>query len=267
MDNRIFEKFRDLILTESGISLSEEKRLLLANRLRKRLRQLGLQNENEYLAIVLGDESKQELGELIDAISTNHTFFFREKSHFDFLTAELQGWSASNKKLVKGWCAGCSTGEEPLSISILANENYVATNRAFKLLATDISPSVLSVASEGVYEIRHLQNVPHQYRSKYFSKVNPDLCKANDSLSSLILFKLLNLSLFPYPLQGGFDFIFCRNVMIYFEDDLRARLIGEMTRLLRPGGYLFIGHSETVPRGRFPLKMVKSAVYQKTEDR
>jgi chemotaxis protein methyltransferase CheR len=266
MENEIFEQFRRLILRESGISLSDEKRLLLANRLRKRLRQLGIKSEQEYLNRVLGDVHGAELKELIDAISTNHTFFFREKSHFDFLTAEFKQWSSINKKQIKGWCAGCSTGEEPLTIAMLANEYFLGGSRTCKLLATDISPTVLGVASEAVYEVRHLQNVPQHLRSKYFTRLNDELCKASDSLTSMVLFKILNLSVFPYPLQGGFDFIFCRNVMIYFDDDLRTRLIGEMVKLLRPGGYLFIGHSETVPRGRFPLRMVKSAVYQKTEE-
>ena len=261
MEQSIFERLRDIIYQESGITLSDEKRLLLQNRIRKRLRSLRINSEEDYLQIVESDLEGSELINLIDAISTNHTFFFRERSHFDFLAELLKEHKEPQYKL---WCAAASTGEEPYTLAITALENL--KNKKAKILATDICTPVLKKAARGVYHAKSLQEMSSELRTKYFDPLNiaGEACyRVKPELSQLILFKRLNLNRFPYPLKGPLDSIFCRNVMIYFDNTLRAKLIESFYKLLKPGGYLFVGHSESLSGVEHKFATVQSAVYRK----
>lgn len=267
MEQRVFERFRAVIHRESGISLSDEKKPLLQNRIRKRLRALSLSDETEYLRIIeLEDVNGEELVHLIDAISTNLTFFFREVPHFELLGRIFDQYRQERRREVKLWCAAASSGEEPYSLAITGGEHLTPQGPNLKLLATDICTTVLDRAIKGLYTPEQLRDVKPDIRTKYFNPVRvggEPYYHVKPCISQPILFKKLNLASFPYPVRGPFDIIFCRNVMIYFENDLRAKLIENFKRLLVPGGYLFVGHSESLSSIEHGLESVQSAVYRK----
>jgi chemotaxis protein methyltransferase CheR len=266
MEDYIFDHLRNLIKKESGISLGVDKKTLLENRIRKRLRALNLQTAKQYLNVLEVDLDGTELHKLLDVVSTNLTFFYREEAHFHFLAKEMKLWNAEKRAKIRGWCAAASTGEEPYTLAITAAENLNLSNCDFKLLATDICRDVLQHCLKRCYYPDQMKSIPQSQRTKYFSDVQVNgehMCQVNESLARHILFKRLNLASFPYPISGPFDFIFCRNVMIYFEDDLRSKLINEFYRLLRPGGILVVGHSESLSNIRHTFESVQSAVYRK----
>ncbi|MCB0351991.1 MAG: protein-glutamate O-methyltransferase CheR [Bdellovibrionales bacterium] len=244
MEHEVFEKFRTLIHGESGISLKDEKKVLLENRIRRRMNELRLRDPRDYLELIELDIDGSEIVHLLDAVSTNHTFFFREGSHFTQLAQILKSRVASGQKEIRIWCAASSTGEEPYTILMTAAEAVDLNTCEVKLLASDISMTVLQTASSGCYSEEGLSGVSLELRKKYFSQIGPYDYQIRRDLREKVLFKRLNLSTFPYPLKGSFDIIFCRNVMIYFERELRHKIVQEFHRLLVPGGCLFVGHSE-----------------------
>ncbi|MCB0317544.1 MAG: protein-glutamate O-methyltransferase CheR [Bdellovibrionales bacterium] len=266
MEQKIFEYFRDLIYRESGITLSDQKRVLLANRIQKRLRKLNLQSDTEYLKIIELDVEGEELVHLIDAISTNHTFFFREIEHFKLIEKVFTEWKQAKKRKARIWCAASSSGEEPYSIAMIANEKLDLQVTDFKMLATDICTTVLRKAIQGNYRPSQLKDVPPELIRKYFHRIEideEDAVQVSSALKKLILYKKLNLTKAPYPIKGPFDIIFCRNVMIYFDNDLRTKLVDRFYNLLSPGGYLIVGHSESLSSIPHKFKMAQSAVYKK----
>ena len=266
MNTSVFKELCALIHKESGIYLPPEKEQLLTNRIQKRLRTLGLKNEEKYLEIIELDVSGQELTLLLDAISTNVTYFYREERHFEVLGELLKKHKAVSPDEVKIWCAASSSGEEPYTLSMVASEVGCKT----KILATDISTRVLNKALGRCYEEKQLEKLPSSYRTKYFTKVSKEeetYFEVTNDVAERVVFKRLNLAKFPLPLQGGIDIIFCRNVMIYFNRDLRAKLIEEFSRLLKPGGHLFLSHSENLLGIEHSLKNITTAVYQKSRGR
>ncbi|MCB0311255.1 MAG: protein-glutamate O-methyltransferase CheR [Bdellovibrionales bacterium] len=267
MEQKVFERLRQVIYKESGISLSSEKKQLLQNRIQKRIRALKFQNERQYLDLIeLHDVDGSELVHLIDAISTNLTFFFRERPHFDLFEKLLKQWDQEKRGEIKCWCAAASSGEEPYSIAITAAECLHPNRASLKLLASDICTTVLNKALHGVYEPQQLKDVPNEIKQKYFDRIqieNQTNFRVKSQLSKSILFKKLNLSRFPYPLKGPFDLIFCRNVMIYFDNGLRTQLVENFTKLLKPGGYLFVGHAESLSNIEHQLESVQTAVYRR----
>ena len=249
MNTQLFEKFRGLIFRESGISLGDDKIQLLTNRVNKRLKALKIRDPEEYLRVVELDESGDELVRLIDVVSTNVTYFYREPEHFKRYAEILRQLSADGQREIRVWCAACSSGEEAYMLSMMAKETLDLSTINFKLLATDISIRVLEKAVLGLYDEKQLEKLPDELRSKYFRSIqdqSADIWRVDPALARAIVFKRLNLSSFPYPLKGGLDMIFCRNVMIYFAIELRQKVIDEFAKLLRPGGYLFLGHSENL---------------------
>ncbi len=264
MQERAFEKLRAIVMRETGIALSQDKRGLLANRLSKRLRALNLSSEADYLRILETEAEPNELLEFIDAISTNVTHFFREKDHFELLSEVLAELPADEE--VRIWCSACSTGEEAYTLAMTLRETLPDPARRCRILATDICMRVLRQAAEGVYGPRQLEKVPRHLISRYFSRVggkDDGRYRVNQELRDLIVFKRMNLSHFPYPLRGPINVIFCRNVMIYFGVDLRARITRAFEELLAKGGYLFIGHSENLLGIQHGLKAVKPSVFRK----
>lgn len=265
MEQRVFERFRDIIYRESGIVLPPEKLPLLQNRIQKRLKALKIASEGEYLNIIEVDVSGEELIHLIDAISTNVTHFYREAGHFETLRTLLASWK-NKKNEVRIWCAAASSGEEPYTIAFEASEAIDQRNCSFKILATDICTKVLETAVEGVYTDKCVSTVPQAIKTKYMSKqVSNDetFWKVKPEIASHLVFKKLNLVKFPYPLNGPIDIIFCRNVMIYFDKPTRTRIIAEFTRLLAPGGYLILSHSENLLGIENNLEKMGASVFQK----
>ena len=273
MDKHIFNKFRKLIYEKSGICLKENKVTLICARIMKRMRALNKNDYKEYFDYLIADTSGKEIIQFLDAISTNVTSFYREAEHFDFMAEKITLWSKKDNKRdvnkrrlnrLRIWSAACSTGEEPYSILITLLETLKNPLFDLRILATDISSEVLETARQGCYRKDKVEVVNHVLRERYFTRdKNSYTIKAE--LPPKILFKRLNLSQTSFPMQGPMDFIFCRNVMIYFDNQVRVRLLAEMYRLLKPGGYLFVGHAESLTGMLSEFKSVRPSIYMKPE--
>jgi chemotaxis protein methyltransferase CheR len=264
-----FDRLRDLVHAHTGIALSDAKRELVYGRLARRLRKLNLTSFAEYCHLVESGES-EELEELTNAITTNLTSFFRENYHFEQLAAEVIPQIAANRgaaRRVRLWSAGCSTGEEPYSLSVVLNEALARMpNWDIKLLATDIDSKVVATATEGVYAAERFKGVPKDRIKYWFEPVpgRPGFSAASAALKSLITFKQLNL-LDPWPMKGPFDVIFCRNVVIYFDKPTQRALFDRMAKLQEPGGWLFVGHSENLLNVTRRYEPVGRTVYRRVE--
>lgn len=273
INDKEFGLFQRLIYNESGINLTPAKKELLKSRLMKRLRERSLDSFKEYYEYVTKkDTTGEELVSMLDCISTNLTEFFRESAHFDFLSEKVLPDLFANKrkireKKIRIWCAGCSTGEEPYSISIMLSEcREQFSGWDTKILATDLSTRVLKKATQGIYEKERLRGVPLQMLNTYFKNGEHTLknCyQIKDSLRDMIVFRRLNLTDEIFPFKGQFDFIFCRNVMIYFDKQTQSKLVSKFYKHLAPDGYLFLGHSESLAGTETRFRYVRPTIYQK----
>lgn len=255
-----FNYLAQLAFEQSGIVIGASKRDMLYGRIMKRIRHLGLASFSSYCQL-LQDSYSGELSEFINAITTNLTAFFREDHHFDFLQKvilpELK-YSNKDKKL-RIWSAGCSTGQEPYSIAMSIENQFHYWDA--KILATDLDSDVLTRANQGVYT--DLMGIPVGFRSQYCADMNNNhQYMMNDNVKQLITFKHLNL-LSQWPMSGFFDVIFCRNVLIYFNDETKKKLIQRFYSQLKPGGYLFIGHSESLQSFNTKFSLVGQTIYQR----
>jgi chemotaxis protein methyltransferase CheR len=272
LSDRDFERFRTLVYKEASISLGDRKRALVRTRFAKVMRQHGIETYSDYYDFVLEDKTGKAMIEMINAISTNLTHFFREGKHFDYmreiLVPEMIAAARNTRSsCLRGWSAGCSTGEEPYTLAIVLMENIPdPLGWDIKILATDIDSSVLERASAGHYEKKQLREMPPMLINKYFERTgdrkNP-VYEVKPNLKRLIAFRRLNLMRNPYPFKGPFDFIFCRNVMIYFDRPTQETLVNRYYQLLRPGGHLFVGHSESLTGLRHPFRYVQPTIYRK----
>ncbi len=265
MDKAVFDKFRTLIFSTSGISLSEQKEALVSARIGKRMRALKMDKFESYLKVVEKDQTGEELKELLNAISTNVTHFFRENRHYDVMKGLIGKWSQEGKTRMRIWCAACSTGEEPYSIAMTALE---VMNRKISLdiIASDISTKVLQVAKFGVYKDTDIQGIDESMLKKYFERgvgKADRLFRTKKQLRNMVTFHQINLSTPPYPIESGLDIIFCRNVMIYFDQNLRQILIQNFTKMLKKDGYLFVGMAESLSNLHKELARIEPSVYQK----
>jgi chemotaxis protein methyltransferase CheR len=268
MEQETFQAFQQIAYRKAGIFLRPGKAALVQARLAKRLRELGLGSEREYLHRLQADEG-DELVVFLDSISTNFTKFFREPDHFQTLQDWARAGLAAGQRRFRFWCAGCSSGEEPYTAAMVLDG--VLEGRDWKILATDISTRVLTRAATAVYGEEELEPIPASYRSRYLEPAAPDGAGAprhaiSRRLRERIVFRRLNLSVHPYPMNGPLDAVFCRNVMIYFDRPMRAGLVGEIERLLRPGAPLFIGHSETLNGIATRLRAERPSVYRQPEE-
>jgi chemotaxis protein methyltransferase CheR len=273
LSNKEFELFRRLIYDSCGISLTSSKKELVKARLSKRLTKVGIDTFKDYYKYVTKtDKTGKELIHLIDSISTNKTDFFREKKHFDFLNTSLLPSLISSKtkagiKKLRIWCAASSSGEEPYTLAMTVF-NHLKPNSGWdvKILATDISTKILQKAINGIYRKELLKDIPPATISAHFSRVlyeNTNCYKAKDHLRDLITFRRFNLMTPEFPFKKPFDFIFCRNVMIYFDPESQSKLASRFYDCLPKDGYLFIGHSETLSRSNTSFKYIQPAVYRK----
>ncbi len=264
-----FKRLRDLVHARTGIALSEAKREFVYGRLARRLRALKLTSFAQYCQHVESADSG-ELQDLINAVTTNLTSFFRESYHFDVLTADAMPEIESKRSAVRRirlWSAGCSTGEEPYSLAMVMSETLAhLPGWDIKLLATDIDSTVVATAAEGIYAADRFKTVSAERVKKWFPRAIglPDLRAASEELKSLITFRQLNL-VDSWPMKGPFDIIFCRNVVIYFDKTTQRTLFDRMADLQEPGGWLFIGHSENLSNVSRRYKLVGRTVYRRTE--
>jgi chemotaxis protein methyltransferase CheR len=252
-----------LVYERSGISLHQGKRELVTARLQKRVRGGGFASFAAYLAHVQADASGQAMTTLLDAIATNHTHFFRESRHFEFLAEQAPQLQARCPGgVLEGWSAACSTGEEPYTILMRLHE---AGHVAVRLLASDISTKALAKARAGVYPMAKVADVPLPLLRRYFEKglgEQEGLARVAPPIRQQVEFRALNL-LEIGSLGRRFDFIFCRNVMIYFDKAVQQRVVSMLEGHLKPGGYLFIAHSESLNGIAHSLEPLLPAVFRK----
>jgi len=273
ISNKEFELFRSLIYDTCGINLQLSKKELVKARLSKRLSKVGTNSFNDYYNYVTKtDKTGEELIHLINSISTNKTDFFREIKHFDFLNTTLlpelvAKKEKNNDKKLRIWCAASSSGEEPYTLAITVLNHIKPSNGwDIKILATDISTEILQKAIAGIYKMESLKDIPPGTVSAHFSKVivdNAHCYEAKNHLKDLITYRRFNLMTEKFPFKYPFDFIFCRNVMIYFDPETQHRLVSKFYDCLPKDGYLFIGHSETLSKSNSSFKYIQPAVYQK----
>jgi chemotaxis protein methyltransferase CheR len=260
-----FEEISELVKRLAGINLHEGKKELVKARLAKRTRQLRLNNLEDYIAYVRNDSTGREIICMLDALSTNLTYFFREPQHFSYLCEQiLPKLRASGTRRLRVWSAGCSSGEEPYSIAMLLREHLPDLDKwDARILATDLSTRVLGIASRGEYGEERFKDTPKQYVHKYFDVVQSKparIYRATEKLRGLIHFARLNL-MESWPMKGPFDVIFCRNVMIYFDKPTQNRLVNRYYDLLADGGMLFLGHSESLTGTQHRFRYVQPATY------
>lgn len=261
-----FTTISQLVHKTCGVTLRPGKEELVRARLMKRLYALGLSSFADYLAYLDQDTSGQEFVTMIDVLTTNKTSFFREPQHFAFLAEHVvPPWQEARHPL-RLWNAGCSSGEEPYSLAItLYEELSQIARRDVRILATDISTRILSMARRAEYEAEILQDIPPRILREHFVNIPSESGSAyrvKDHIKSLVHVARLNL-MQKWPMQGPFDVIMCRNVMIYFDKPTQEWLIRRFWTLLRPGGYLFIGHSESMATASHAFHYVQPAVYRK----
>jgi len=262
-----------LLYSRFGIQLGGHKRVLVAGRLTKRVRQLGLSSFPQYFDYLRADSSGNELSEFINRLTTNHSFFYREKDHYEFLQAKVlplvrRELERDPRHQVRMWSAGCAAGEEVYTLALVLRNFFgpLVDTGDFGLLATDISLAALKLAQEGRYASQKLSELPPGLRAGNFRECGSDLFELAPEIKRMVLLKRLNLMAESYPLKNAFDVIFCRNVMIYFDQASRSRLVRSFYRYVKPGGYFFIGHSESIPRLDCPFEYVSPAIYRRAED-
>jgi chemotaxis protein methyltransferase CheR len=259
-----FDKISRLVYQVSGIDLHEGKEELVKARLIKRLRHLKIFGFDRYLKYLTNDKSGSEIRAMVDILTTNKTNFFRESEHLDYLRKEII--TKLEKDQIRIWSAGCSSGEEPYSIAITLCETIPDIgNRDIKILATDISDRMMELARQGIYDESALKGMPAPMKRKYFNKADAGISnryRVVPQLQSIVSFAKLNL-MEDWPMRGLFDVIFCRNVMIYFDKPTQEKLVKRFWSQLREGGYLMVGHSESLTFMTHDYRYLKPAVYQK----
>jgi len=269
--DRDYDFLCHLIYERSRIHLGPDKRTLVTSRLAKRLRQLQLPGYHEYCEMLRSPAGEEELRFLIDRISTNHTHFFREMKHFDFLREKvLPAWRARSKaknEVFRVWSAACSSGEEPYSLAIhLAEHLAPGSSNAWQIEASDISTRVLEIAERGVYDSDKLAGISQELLHRHFQKGVGNWqghFRVKDDLRQRVGFHQLNLLEDDYPFDRPFELILCRNVMIYFDRPTQEALVGYLAERLVPGGHLMVGHSESLSGIKHSLRLVQPAIYLK----
>ncbi len=253
------------IQSNYGINLSNKKQLI-EGRMSNYLESKGISNFSQYIRIIKTNNS-EEVTNLINRLTTNHTFFYREDTHYKFMKEQILPAIEAEKtnKTLELWSAGCSSGEEAYTAAMALDEYFSFKKSAWKIniVATDISKNVLSKAKLGIYGEDSVKNLPIAWKNKYLVKTNEGF-KVTDNIKKSVDFSVFNLmNQIPFNFKNRFDIVFCRNVMIYFDLKTKSELIIRLYDAVKPGGYLFIGHSETVPRDCSSFKYIKPAIYKK----
>lgn len=264
LSDREFARFQTMLYDIAGISLSDTKKPLVAGRLSKRLREYQLSNFGQYLALLAQKEYRHEVQTAIDLLTTNETYFFREPNHFSFLKKQLEAQSRGSGSF-RIWSAACSSGQEPYSIAMVMQD--CMDGRNWEVLASDISTRVLDKARIGQYPIAQADNIARPYLTSYCLKgigSQAGTFMVDKVLRDKVQFFHCNLNA-KLPDVGLFDIIFLRNVMIYFDIDTKRQVVNRLQAALKPGGFLFIGHSESLQGINSELKMIVPAVFQKAK--
>ncbi len=273
LSERDFARLSAFIERHCGIRMPIAKKTLLESRLSGRVRELGMKGFSEYCDHVLGGHSAEELVHMVDKVTTNKTDFFREPQHFEVLVrqalpalAERHG--AGDRRELRVWSAGCSTGEEPYTLAMVLSEVAAPGPKLrFQVLATDLSTRVLRHAQAALYQESQVQPVPLELRRKYLlrSMTDAEVVRVGPRLRSLVRFRQVNLLDHDYGIRPPVDVIFCRNVFIYFERKTQQDILRRFGQSLAPGGFLFLGHSETINGLDVPFDQVAPTVYRRRD--
>ncbi|NLN06874.1 MAG: protein-glutamate O-methyltransferase CheR [Firmicutes bacterium] len=262
-----FKRLATFIKKNYGIYLKPEKKTLLVGRLQNLLVAGNYRTFTEYIDDLISDTTGEAVINLLNRITTNHTFFMREAEHFYFFRDEVLPYlkeSISNRDL-RVWCAACSTGEEAYTLAMIIDE-FFGAEAAFwdtRILATDISRQALEIAKKGIYSNERIEPLPASWKLKYFDRYDADNVIVKDRIKNNVIYRTFNLVERVFPFRRKLHAIFCRNVMIYFDNDTKTKLVNKFYHLLEDGGYLFIGHSESLNRETTSFKYVRPAVYRK----
>ncbi|MBV1873803.1 MAG: protein-glutamate O-methyltransferase CheR [Gammaproteobacteria bacterium] len=269
MSDRDFNQIRAMAAEHTGISLSEQKKEMIYSRLARRVRALNMESFSTYIQYLEKDPDREMSG-FVNAITTNLTSFFREDHHFEYLSNTVFPEIAKNRKTdkrVRIWSAGCSTGEEPysLAITLLESKNFPGGTWDVRVLATDLDTDVLKHGQQGDYDLSRVEGINAARRSKWFEPCkdkDKKVVHVNDKLKKVITFNQLNL-MKKWPMSGKFDVIFCRNVVIYFDKKTQKILFDRYAEMLEDGGYLFIGHSESLHAVTDRFESLGRTIYRK----
>lgn len=270
-----FLQISSFIEKTTGIKMPDSKLSMIQSRLSNRLKLLHFDNYADYIDYAFSSKStdNEELVIMIDLLTTNLTHFFRENSHFDFMTQKVLPFLSQNGiSTPQLWSAGCSSGEEPYTLSIVMQE-FLEKNKGsfanYSILATDISTRILSKATQGIYPLESVENLPYDIKRKYFLKSKnkeKPLAKVKNEIRQKVHFDRLNFMDKSYNIRPKKNIIFCRNVLIYFDKETQLSVIGKLIDCLEVGGFLFLGHSETIFGSSFPVKTVSPTVFQKIKE-
>jgi chemotaxis protein methyltransferase CheR len=275
LSSREFKQLSRMIHEQFGIQMPPEKKVMLESRLRKRLKTLGMDTFKEYCTYLFSDEGMQlELVHMVDVVTTNKTDFFREAQHFDYLVNHalpdlILKYGTGIRRELAVWSAGCSSGEEPYTLSMVFSEfgkHYPGIRFDYFILATDLSTRVLKKASQAIYRMDQVRDVPMIYKKQYLlrsKKKNEALVRIVPELRERVRFRRLNFMDNDFQMREPMDLIFFRNVMIYFDRATQKRLIDKFYQLLVPGGFLFLGHSESISGYATPFQQVAPSVYRR----
>ena len=275
LSSREFKQLSDLIQEQFGIQMPPEKKTMLESRLRKRLKALNMDNFKDYCAFLFSEEGQSvELLHMVDVVTTNKTDFFREAQHFEFLTKQalpdlILKHGTGVQRQLNVWSAGCSSGEEPYTLGMVLSE-FGKYHPGFKfdffILATDLSSQVLEKASQAIYRMDQVADVPLAFKQQYLLRgknKQKDQVRIVPALRQRVRFRRMNFMDDDFQMREPMDIIFFRNVMIYFNRPTQAKLIQKFYDLLIPGGYLFLGHSESLSGCDSPFQQVSPAVYRR----
>jgi chemotaxis protein methyltransferase CheR len=263
-----FALIREIAYSAAGIVVREHKEAMIRGRLMRRVRELGLASVSEYCSRLRNGGLEQEMGHLLNVLTTNHTAFFREAHHFEHLGAEalaaLCPEGVARTERLRIWCAAASSGEEPYTIAAMVYAFAGGVSfRDLKILATDIDTEVLAKGEAGVYPRAALEALPPaQQQALVHTAHDSDRVRMSDRLRQMIAFRRLNI-IEPWPMAGPFDIIFCRNMLIYFDPPTKQDIVARMSALLRPGGYLYLGHAEALTQGMQNLIPCGRTIYRR----
>lgn len=259
-----------LVYEQAGIVIREHKEAMTRGRLARRVKALGMDSVAEYCAFLKTPQAASELPELINAVTTNHTAFFRERHHFDHLRKDVMPRLVQERSGRRGririWSSACSSGEEPYSIAASCREPLGHRNDLdFKILATDIDTDILARAEAGIYPAELIERLPSDVKPlmKLDGNQGRGEVRMAEEMRRMISFKRLNL-IEKWPMGGPFDVIFCRNVFIYFDTQTKASILDRFVSLLAPGGFLYLGHSESLPQPHANLRLIGRTIYERT---
>lgn len=261
-----FLKLVDYIQDNYGINL-HQKKTLVEGRLSNVVAEMGFDNFDAFLKYVFSDNTGKEVTMLVNKLTTNHTFFLREPQHYDFMVKTILPHleKTLKDKDLRIWSAGCSSGEEPYTTAMVLADYFKDKKKLWdsRVLATDISQNVMEIALNGVYPSIEVDPLSSMWKLNYFTKIDKDNYRLNDEIKKEVIFRLFNLMNPAFPFKNKFHIIFCRNVMIYFDVPTKAALFKKFYEYTEPGGYLFIGHSESMGKENPGYEYVCPAIYRK----